>query len=394
MKIKTGIGTITLFSLIAIYSLSVVTSLPGLAISPILGDLQHIFKDASDMKLQLLESLPSFVIIPFILLAGKLSISNRKYEILIAGLGIFVISSLLYFTAHSMNMLLIYSVLLGIGAGIVIPFSTGLIADFFQGDQRIRQLGIVSAVSNLSLVLATLLAGFLAGISWKYAFGVYCISIISFILSFFIRKGIDVPLPARAPKATGEIQKSTLKKIWPMMFLYLTATFIVLAIPFNLSLLISKYHIGSSDYSGTIISLFFLAIMVPGLFIKQIANKWGDKIFFFSFIALMGSIAIFAFARHTTTLTLITLIAGGAYGILQPLIYDKTSVKTSHGEGTFALSLVMSMNYLAIIIYPFIMKIAGVAFPSGSVIYPFIINALLCAGILILIYKKQQWLAD
>ena len=66
MKIQTGHGMITLTALLAIYSISMVTSLPGLAISPILGDLKNIFKDASDLELQMLESLPSFIIVPFI----------------------------------------------------------------------------------------------------------------------------------------------------------------------------------------------------------------------------------------------------------------------------------------------------------------------------------------
>ena len=75
MKIQTGHGMITLTALLAIYSISMVTSLPGLAISPILGDLKNIFKDASDLELQMLESLPSFIIVPFILLAGRLSLT-------------------------------------------------------------------------------------------------------------------------------------------------------------------------------------------------------------------------------------------------------------------------------------------------------------------------------
>ena len=54
MKIQTGHGMITLTALLAIYSISMVTSLPGLAISPILGDLKNIFKDASDLELQML----------------------------------------------------------------------------------------------------------------------------------------------------------------------------------------------------------------------------------------------------------------------------------------------------------------------------------------------------
>ena len=41
MKIQTGRGTIPLITLIAIWSISALTSLPGLAVSPILGDLSE-----------------------------------------------------------------------------------------------------------------------------------------------------------------------------------------------------------------------------------------------------------------------------------------------------------------------------------------------------------------
>ena len=41
--IQTGRGMISLATLVAIWSVSSVKSLPGLAISPILGDLDKIF---------------------------------------------------------------------------------------------------------------------------------------------------------------------------------------------------------------------------------------------------------------------------------------------------------------------------------------------------------------
>ena len=50
MKIKTGKGTITLTVLLAIWSVSAIASLPGLAISPILGDLNRIFPKATDLE--------------------------------------------------------------------------------------------------------------------------------------------------------------------------------------------------------------------------------------------------------------------------------------------------------------------------------------------------------
>ena len=71
MKIQTGRGTIPLITLIAIWSISALTSLPGLAVSPILGDLTKIFPKATDLDIQMLTSLPSLLIIPFILLGGS-----------------------------------------------------------------------------------------------------------------------------------------------------------------------------------------------------------------------------------------------------------------------------------------------------------------------------------
>ena len=91
MKINTGKGTISLITLIAIWSVSAITSLPGLAVSPILGDMNNIFPKASDLEIQMLSSLPSLLIIPFVLVAGRLSTGRDKLPILYTGLAIFTL---------------------------------------------------------------------------------------------------------------------------------------------------------------------------------------------------------------------------------------------------------------------------------------------------------------
>ena len=89
MKIQTGRGTIPLITLLAIWSISALTSLPGLAVSPILGDLTKIFPEATDLDIQMLTSLPSLLIIPFILLGGKLTEKVDLVRILKIGLWLF-----------------------------------------------------------------------------------------------------------------------------------------------------------------------------------------------------------------------------------------------------------------------------------------------------------------
>ena len=172
MTIENGKGQISLLTLIAIWSVSAVTSLPGLAISPILDELNHIFPEASELEVQMLTSLPSLLIIPFVLLSGVLSVRRSSLGLLYAGLAIFFASGVWCLVAHSIRTLIAASCLLGVGAGMVIPLSTGLVVRYFTGDYRVRQLGYSSAINNLTLVAATAAVGYLANANWHLPFAV------------------------------------------------------------------------------------------------------------------------------------------------------------------------------------------------------------------------------
>ena len=356
MKIQTGHGTITLTALLAIYSISMVTSLPGLAISPILGDLKNIFKNASDLELQMLESLPSFIIVPFILLAGRLSLRINKKRILIIGLSIFFGCSVIYPFSNSLWLLLLVSALLGVGAGMVIPFSTGLIADNFTKRYRTRQLGIASAITNISLVFATFLAGVLASINWRYAFLVYCLSGISLLFAFKLNS--TPPAVPQSDKHSNDTPVTT-NHNWPiaLMFLYYFITFIVLTVPFNLSIYMETLKFKDPDISGTFISIFFLAMTIPGLFINNIISWLRGYTNVYSAAAIALGFVLFIVKGGPILLTIGVLLIGIGYGCMQPIIYDKTSTSTTESHATFALALVMAMNYIAIITYPFILEI-------------------------------------
>ena len=121
MDISTGKGNIGLMALIAIWSVSAVTSLPGLAVSPVFEDLSHIFPSASELEVQMLSSLPSLLIIPFVLLAGWFSSRKMKLWLLGGGLLIFFVSGLASIFAKSITQLIVASCVMGVGAGIAFP---------------------------------------------------------------------------------------------------------------------------------------------------------------------------------------------------------------------------------------------------------------------------------
>ena len=182
MKINTGKGFISLWALLGIWSVSALTSLPGLAISPIAEKLVSIFPTATDVEIQLLTTLPSLLIIPFILWAGYISDRIGYIRLLYIGLVLFLFSGALYFVCGSMTQLIAVSALLGVGAGIIVPLSTSLVSRFFAGEERTRQYGYVSAINNIALVVATAITGWLADIQWRLPFLVYLLPIFSILL--------------------------------------------------------------------------------------------------------------------------------------------------------------------------------------------------------------------
>lgn len=166
--------------------------------------------------------------------------------------------------------LIVISCILGIGAGMVIPFSTGLVVDYFTGDYRVRQLGYSSSINNLTLVLATVVTGYLANVDWHLPFLVYTLPGISLALSFLLKRQRSVPEPEQSIQLRHKMIDR--RKLAGLMAFYFFVTYAVLVVTFYASFLIDDYKIDSS-FSGVLISLFFLAIMLPGLFIANIIRS-------------------------------------------------------------------------------------------------------------------------
>ena len=329
MKIKTGKGSVTLVVLLAIWSVSAIASLPGLAVSPILGDLNKVFPKVTDLEIQMLTSLPSLLIIPFVLLSGKLSEGRDKLKILIVGLSIFFLSGVACLFARSMAWLIVISCILGVGAGMVIPLSTGLIVDYFTGDSRVRQLGYSSAINNLTLVVATAVTGYLAEVNWHLPFLVYTLPGISLALSFFLRRSRSTPEPEQSIQMRHK--RIDRGKLVGLMLFYFFATYAVLAIAFYASFLVDDYKI-SSSFSGVLISLFFLAIMLPGLFIDRIIRALKQNVNLVSLGLVCAGLLCVGIFRDKTMLVVGALLTGFGYGVIQPVIYDKAATIAPPGD--------------------------------------------------------------
>lgn len=401
MKINTGQGTIPLITLIGIWSVSALTSLPGLAVSPILGELSTIFPHATELDIQMLTSLPSLLIIPFVLLAGKLAEKRDFIRLLRVGLWLFAASGVLYLFSSRMWQLMAVSALLGIGAGLIIPLSTGLISRYFTGEYRVRQFGYSSAITNMTLVVATAVTGYLAEVHWRLPFAVYLLPLISLVLSAYLKKDTASVTIKQAAAIIPPIQSTPvisgkygihIRHLVQLMLFYGLVTYVVLAVTFNLPFLMEAHHFSSGN-SGLMISLFFLAIMAPGFMLDSLVKLLGNKTKLYSLLAIAVGLLLIWISPTEWLIVPGCILVGLGYGIIQPLIYDKTVDTAIPQKTTLALAFVMVMNYLAILLSPFITDFFQWIFHTGSQEFPFIFN--LCITILIMYWayaKKEEFL--
>lgn len=393
IRIPTGNGSITLPALLAIWSISLVVNLPGLAVSPMLGNLDKIFPHVGDLEIQLLTVLPNLLIIPFVLFSGKLSESKDKVRIVVIGLAIYLVAGILYFFAESMPMLIATSCLLGCGCGLVIPLAAGLIADTFSGKYRMQQLGIKSGISNMALVAATFAVGWLNHGNWHTPFLVYLIPIIPLALILFVRnvnptasvKMNSIPAGADltqtesmpevgTPKPGEKICKGFIVgRIMGLLGLYAFVTYTVSVISYYLPFLIQEDHL-SSDITGTVTALFYLAVFLPGFILPYVIKLLGQRTSLLAAVSIAAGLLLMSMASEHIMLYVAAVLMGFGYGVFQPVIYDKATYTVTDGrKSTLSLAIVLSVNYIAVAMTPFVIDFFRDIIGTKSNHFPFIL---------------------
>ena len=389
---------------IAILSLSLIVNLPGLAVTPMLDTLSHIFPKTSALEKQLLTMLPNLLIIPFVLMSGKLSTTNHKKILIVTALVIFAGSTLGYMLSTSMLALIIFSCTLGIGAGILVPFSTGLLSDTFAGKPLMKQMGLQSAISNLTLVLATFAVGWLARIGWHAPFMVYAVSLIPLALVNFIgrvpmseldptRADVEnyVATPTDAPSDQCNKNGVDVRRMVMLFAAYFLLTFGTISISEYLPFLAQARQFNPS-VTGSLTSIFFLRVFFCGISLTPVIRMLrNNTVIVCTSLCLIGMLVL-AVSSNVQLAGTGIVIAGIGYGTLQPLFYNKaTQCVNRPSLTTKALSVILTANYTAIVVEPLITQgICRLFNKSVESTFPFVISVTACAIFLIFTFLARK----
>ncbi|MCR8642082.1 MFS transporter [Paenibacillus sp. N1-5-1-14] len=112
--------------------------------------------------------LTSTTVVPIV---GKLADMFGSRGMYLLGMVIFVGASFLCATATTMEQLVSYRAVQGIGGGMIMPLSQTIVGLIFSAEQRAKWQGVFGGIFGLSSVIGPFIGGFLVdAIDWKWIF--------------------------------------------------------------------------------------------------------------------------------------------------------------------------------------------------------------------------------
>lgn len=394
--VETGNGKMPLISLIAILSISLTINMPGLAVSPMLGQLHDIFR-SSVVESQLITSLPNLCMIPVVIIAGKLATPPRQTAVLITGLTIFLLSGIGCFFAGSMWMLIVLGCLIGVGCGLVVPIAAGYISEWFMGRDRQTDLGLKSTASNAMVVVANIYVGIIAAISWRAAFLVYLIPVVPLVMIPFMTRGyISSHRTVNTVTAVSETNASaagpfhfqgreSMRLLIMLCILYCVLTYATTSISYYAPFAMKHFGMSTTQV-GVVTAMYYLMCAVAGTIVSRVKRWFGTRVIFICLGICAAGLLVMGFSHNFFIYSLMSLMIGFAYGVIQPIIYNKTTyIAPDRNKGTQYFGYVLSVNYVAIMIVPFVDSFFRELFHATSPAFEFMISG--CVVVLLLIWS-------
>jgi EmrB/QacA subfamily drug resistance transporter len=153
--------------LLAAFAINLDTTIVNVALPTLVRELH-----ASNSQLQWIVDAYNLVFAALLLAAGSLSDRLGRKGMLLAGLGVFGLSSALGGFAVNSGQLIAARCFMGLGAAMVFPSTLSLISNVFtERSERARAIGLWGATAGIAIALGPIVGGWLLGrFSWASIF--------------------------------------------------------------------------------------------------------------------------------------------------------------------------------------------------------------------------------
>lgn len=358
---------------VSILSLSLLTVMAGAAMAPALGVISEYFSDEKTLFVQMIISMPAVFIFLTSFVFPKLAAKFRARTLLMIGLAFYTIGGCVAGVFNSIWIVLLMRALVGVGVGIIMPLSTGLLAFYFSPQEQECLMGWSSAMNNMGGVIATLISGALATVSWRISFLVYLMGLISIVLCAAFMPNDKIQSdeaderrgsaePEHVIPSTGQVFRSNYVYIIAM-FLEMSTFFIY---PANFAMVTVRAGVIPENLTAIIMAIMDLVAFFGGmLFVKVKAAAGGSTKFVAPILFVVGYILLGVIGGWFGVLAG-SVCVGFANGEGIPLIISEASKKMGRLAATTVMPLISAALYIAQFASPFIMS--GVTAIAGDAV--------------------------
>ena len=161
----TNTKAVTVAVLTATFLAALDTTVVGTAMPTIIGSLGGLALYSWVFSSYLLTSTTTVPIF------GRLADIYGRKPVFLGGAVLFLFGSVLCGASGSMEQLILFRAVQGIGAGAVLPVSITVVGDIFSVEQRARVQGLISGVWGVSAILGPAVGGLMVDyLDWRWVF--------------------------------------------------------------------------------------------------------------------------------------------------------------------------------------------------------------------------------
>lgn len=311
MKKKPGPLKLTVLLVSSLTIMSMIT------ISPSLPKMSEAFAEIENAEflVKLVMTLPALFIAFFSPVAGVLIDRFGRLKLLYLALILYAVSGASGYFLDNLYYILAGRAVLGIAVGISMTIVNTLVADYFQGPERQKFVGLQVAFMSLGGILFIGLGGVLADFDWRLPFLIYLFSLVVFPMTILFLYEPEISKPT----ATAESRVQSPNIIWllfiNMMVMWILFFLIPVQVPFHLKAI----GIERNALVGAAIALSTLFSAVSAVSYSKLKDKFSFfTIFSTGYVLMAIAFALVASAESYAMVVLGMIISGLGMGMMIP----------------------------------------------------------------------------
>lgn len=357
---------------VSILSLSLLTVMAGAAVAPALSVIQAHFSNSSQLFVQMIISVPAlFIVVTNFIFPKLCEIFGAKTLVLI-GLLFYAVGGCAAGLFDNIFAVLIMRVFVGIGVGILMPMSTGLLSFYFSPEKQAGLMGYSSAMNQMGGVIATLLSGILANISWRVSFLVYLMGLISLILCLISLPNDKI---TQEKHAGEESTKKGTAGVFRANIIYIVAMFLLMSIffiyPANFAMETAAEGIIPQNYIAVIMASMDFIAFLGGLLFVSAKKVLGPNTKFLAPVCFLAGYLLLAVAGGWAGTLIGSVFIGFANGAGIPFIMTEASIKAGKAAATTVMPFISAALYLAQFVSPVLMSLVRMLSGEGILHLPY-----------------------